>query len=880
MGLVWNALLLPACRRQNFYGVIFRLGVALAFNDGSMRSSASQRCLPGLDAGMFSFHVDAFLGGHLFDSAELIRPRAEACLSSSTTTVSRSSTFSVGDGLRGFSFTVAGYSSAASLFDAASGHLGDATGEHFLSACTFLVPSSFGSMQRQILLAPVLLDSPLVPYAHGDGRRFNSLLDYLEESFTAWALSFMAMITAALLRLLFFATGLRGGPTNCDPIVRSGRGVLRGVPFAFVFTAYLLMPAAHGMPHGGTGDGMTAAAEAYARLSAMDLAFQLSQDHTPLLLECTPGDPTPPVYVHDRPEPGVDPFEDPEEPVEQQSVPVRVFTFQRADHYLCTWITPGMRSAEALRDISNIVLEDAGEFAVVAVQPQLPDDVLSTLVFPTWWRLTPDVPVVFDCSATWTRPFMGKVPRNCSLDDMQKAYGSRLPVGMGFFVQNDPRPVDATERRDVRVGALIRVRLLGETLVEMPDFQEAIDDLYWMRDITVAGMPHAPSPSGTSLMIGPSSSFTSNDASEHSLPELHAVLAVAFDTEVENSMLCACQALIDEAAFRGVPFETTWAVAPKLSEENPGRWTGVFIDPRDFGENIIFHVFRSKSVSPDEVIAALGFTAPEHHVVMVAVGNSTATDARRPITHGCLITVWVEEAPDSDEAMTETDTSANAANGLANDSHSWRRPFYMSMKVYGVQVEPTVLRLSVLPEDDINSIIIEILSVELDVDGQHTLVAISPQPADDSLVFAMTANWITLQNRFPAMIDATAFGFNRFIIMLADHLTLSDVQDSFGADWPDAAVVWLPGHGIHMEPGRRVPTGNGMLVLVIDPDLPARFVGSRRRTASLSLRTALCATLCSEAFVYTWLLGWFKTQGLAPVSFSSTAENLDTTLLC
>ena len=107
------------------------------------------------------------------------------------------------------------------------------------------------------------------------------ILVALEELLIPWALSFMAMITASLLRLLLYATQLKGGQCNFDPFVRAGRGLLGGAPFAFLFTAFLLAHTAHGMRAGAAGDVPFTAADAYARITRLDLEAQLSRRRVP-----------------------------------------------------------------------------------------------------------------------------------------------------------------------------------------------------------------------------------------------------------------------------------------------------------------------------------------------------------------------------------------------------------------------------------------------------------------------------------------------------------------------------------------------------------------------------------------------------------------------
>ena len=224
-----------------------------------------------------------------------------------------------------------------------------------------------------VSLLPVRDEQLCCPHKEPDRVWYH--LSYLCELVIAWALSFMAMCTAAMIKLLMFAIGLRSGCRNCDPLLRMGRGAVHGAPLAFVFTAYLLLPVAHAVPGTSCKDTVPGA-DAYRRISQFDLACQLSQRHDEPLLECTLDEPNLPTYLHSRPEPGLDFLQEVDDGMvvdddgAPRVMPVRIFVFQRRDHYLTTWVVPGTRSHDVLRAIQDIALEDDAAFTLIGVRPR------------------------------------------------------------------------------------------------------------------------------------------------------------------------------------------------------------------------------------------------------------------------------------------------------------------------------------------------------------------------------------------------------------------------------------------------------------------------------------------------------------------------------
>ena len=120
-----------------------------------------------------------------------------------------------------------------------------------------------------------------------------SCLISMEELCIAFGLSFMAMMTASILRLGFYATPLKGGIHNADPLLSSGRSVLRGAPLAFLFTAWLLLPAVVAMPTAPHDDYHRQLSDIFSRLEQADVMAQQVQNHLDHIVEHSRGSRSP-----------------------------------------------------------------------------------------------------------------------------------------------------------------------------------------------------------------------------------------------------------------------------------------------------------------------------------------------------------------------------------------------------------------------------------------------------------------------------------------------------------------------------------------------------------------------------------------------------------
>ena len=95
--------------------------------------------------------------------------------------------------------------------------------------------------------------------------------------FQGFCLSFFAMVTAALLRLLLHGFQLSGGAYNVDPLIRGGRSIARGAFRTFLRVACATQPIAAIPGANPAGFQSAAVAAAVQRMNRFDLEQQLAR---------------------------------------------------------------------------------------------------------------------------------------------------------------------------------------------------------------------------------------------------------------------------------------------------------------------------------------------------------------------------------------------------------------------------------------------------------------------------------------------------------------------------------------------------------------------------------------------------------------------------
>ena len=139
-------------------------------------------------------------------------------------------------------------------------------------------------------------------------------------------------------------------------------------------------------------------------------------------------------------------------------------------------------------------------------------------------------------------------------------------------------------------GTLLRLREEVQQRVELPSTEEALQDVYWARDIARIGMP-IPDPAGSKvLVIAPDASVVLDPPDDLTAVQQHAFACEALDLSLNGTVLIHCHQELCNMSFMGISYSKMVALFPKDWITSGPRKTGVFLDARDLGESVTFHV--------------------------------------------------------------------------------------------------------------------------------------------------------------------------------------------------------------------------------------------------------------------------------------------------
>ena len=628
-----------------------------------------------------------------------------------------------------------------------------------------------------------------------------------------WA-SFFAMTFAALLRLLFFALQLRGGTYNCDPLLRASRASVRGVSFAFLVTAWLL-PSACAMHTGGLFDASTG--QVWDGCGRSPLIIQRDPYADLIVENSAPA--APPQFEVPRPEfleiEELEEFEDfLEEDVRQQRAAVRLLLFQRADRYISLWVDVNTSVDDVRMGVAATALHASDDFVVVEATPQLPDDVITMAVFPSWWRAADRVCVIFNHQAADGAPFLGSIPSRARLGDVYTAFGQAPPNGWAFYLQNSTEPLPRGDAFEVAEGSIIVLRPRHYQRVEMPTLAESLADLYWSRDVETHGLPRAPSPDGKRLILSAETACVISVDANITVPALNVAACRATGLDPALSYLVLCNGVMEQPAYQGVPYRTVVGVIPRSWITGMPRPTGVFLDTRDFGEEVAFHVFPYHEVCVEEIVTLLEVAVPPGYTAWISGTDGPADrDGYHRISQGLLITLWVESEPDEDDGQ----HSVAAGSHMALESASGRffRVPELTAAVFMVQRKTTYVQVTMLPGDTASTFVRALQDVLYEGDQWHRLYAVCPQPQTGYVATVMDTTWTGLLGVVPVVIDATDIGDGIFATFLQREFCRDDISTLFGASWDDDFVLLAPTAGQSILGSQLYPAFKGMLIVAL-----------------------------------------------------------------
>ena len=637
-------------------------------------------------------------------------------------------------------------------------------------------------------------------------RQPSCLWDWFDEvgsCASAFCLSFFAMTLGALLRLLLFGVCLKGGARNADPLLRTSRSLCRGCNFAFLVEAWLLPVCSAGPPGTHLGPNLVdevlenqlASFSDYQRFRVESCGHHSvtgSPRRAPLL-----PDPVDVVNVDDA-------FEEPDE----QRIAIRVLTYQQEDHYMTMWLSPDSTADDMVRRVTAAMTGTPGEFAVHPADPQLADDVVTFSAVPAWWRFSGRTDVIFDQLEIGGNPFLALLPAEPTLADVYEAFGKIPPEGMRFYLQNEVEPIPRHGAFRITAGAVIKLRGEGPTLTE------ALEDLYWIRDLEQHGVPMAPSATNRLLVITPEeSTVLQRDPEWTPLQVLHASCE-AFGLTPSLNFLILCRMEIPSIAFNGEPFDNMVAIMPKSWMQRFPRCTAVFIDARELGEGIDCHIFDSNLVHPSEVIGLLECHIPEGVLVRVSGTDGAVDDGgKHRIQNDSILTLWTELREDSCSSSAAALTGAESSSeDTARDP--WARPFYLIAAVHTLQTSTHYLRISIIPEDDEGPVAEELELTLFEHDQWHFLVMVRPQPCTPYIAAITESTWTRMMGLQPIMVDMTPVNGRCFAEFCEQEFRLDDVIRIVGDEWQPEWRVFVPDEAEALYPGSSYSAQRGMLISI------------------------------------------------------------------
>ena len=351
----------------------------------------------------------------------------------------------------------------------------------------------------------------------------------------------------------------------------------------------------------------------------------------------------------------------------------------------------------------------------------------------------------------------------------------------------------------------------GQQRVELPDVAEALQDLYWARDLEALGLPVPQDDTGQYLAIAPDGAKVVSTHADATVVQIHAEACGALDLDSEQVMFFLCKAPLRNMASMGVPFSRALSLVPKAWVRESKRQTGVFIDARDLGEGITFHLFDTNLIRLQDVTALLDFTVPEHLIVKVAGTDGPSLDAGlHRISQGALLTLWAVEAVDVGSEETEEDTS------FSDDAEPdpWRRPFYLMAAVYGFQYRVDFMRISVVPEDDSASVV-QALEEELSDNGNWKhLCAVHPQPQTEYIAVVVESTWTRMVGLLPVLIAVEEASPRLFAFFVRHEFCLAEIIAVMAVDWKEEYEVYAGGEPYQLRHGVQYQAVRGMLIAI------------------------------------------------------------------
>ena len=680
-------------------------------------------------------------------------------------------------------------------------------------------------------------------------------LAWMECLATSVSLSWFGLLFAALLRLLCFGMQLKGGERNWDPIVRGGRAVLRGGPMSILIFAAMICSTA-GMPN--FPDSAPINNEHYhflRELMLFDRDMQITASMHPAVRPvhnaseaAAPPDPDnfpfSPTTSNDAESGGSDPW---------KRMAVRVFMYGRTDFYTSVWIREGSSELAVISAIADGLLLDPDQLRVTVVRPQTPSDTVDVAVTPTWWQEGGITFFILEGSEVSRPTYMCTLPAAPTYADLRAAVGPHLVSGISLYWRNERVPINPDAELQIQSGDLLRLRFDGRVRVHLPDIVEALQDVYWARDLDRLGLPENPSPKGRLLVLYKDYRYILRVDENITKDELHAKLARQIRSTTDAERLLLPQGEFEQPAHRGIPLTTVAALCPHASFST-GQHTAVFIDARDLGQPIHFQLHESADLTASDFVAGMDFCPPPGFSVhadgsvepIAGTGNFSCST-------GCCFAIWcdrdnardhpvrgpsilqampgdstylddnVASSEDSGSVRARSRTPRRLAIAPTSQSSGWARagrdedaahlPVQFHAVVYRLQRPPFYRLVHGRHPFTLTSLEAMVHDALFNGDQDWELIPLRPQQDGIAFQFLVTSSWCFDAGLFPCLIDGEWFGIPSFVAMVGPAIRAADVRAILSADWPSGAVIYVLG-GHMLDDNEETFVHRGMAVVL------------------------------------------------------------------
>ena len=680
-------------------------------------------------------------------------------------------------------------------------------------------------------------------------------LAWMECLATSVSLSWFGLLFAALLRLLCFGMQLKGGERNWDPIVRGGRAVLRGGPMSILIFAAMICSTA-GMPN--FPDSAPINNEHYhflRELMLFDRDMQITASMHPAVRPvhnaseaAAPPEPDnfpfSPTTSDDAESGGSDPW---------KRMAVRVFMYGRTDFYTSVWIRESSSELAVISAIADGLLLDPDQLRVTVVRPQTPSDTVDVAVTPTWWQEGGITFFILEGSEVSRPTYMCTLPAAPTYADLRAAVGPHLVSGISLYWRNERVPINPDAELQIQSGDLLRLRFDGRVRVHLPDIVEALQDVYWARDLDRLGLPENPSPKGRLLVLYKDYRYILRVDENITKDELHAKLARQIRSTTDAERLLLPQGEFEQPAHRGIPLTTVAALCPHASFST-GQHTAVFIDARDLGQPIHFQLHESADLTASDFVAGMDFCPPPGFSVHAdgSVEPIAGTGSFSCST-GCCFAIWcdrdnardhpvrgpsilpampgdstylddnVASSEDSGSVRARSRTPRRLAIAPTSQSSGWARagrdedaahlPVQFHAVVYRLQRPPFYRLVHGRHPFTLTSLEAMVHDALFNGDQDWELIPLRPQQDGIAFQFLVTSSWCFDTGLFPCLIDGEWFGIPSFVAMVGPAIRAADVRAILSADWPSGAVIYVLG-GHMLDDNEETFVHRGMAVVL------------------------------------------------------------------